>query len=86
MKNIRKATIGELTYQQPGYFIVDKIVTFRCESCFQHMSLLDYDISSTGVVTPDIVCPNCKNVHVDVQLTSFPKIERKAKGEIKTKR
>ena len=85
MKNIRKAIPGEKDYQRPGYFVYDGIVTFRCESCFQHMSLLDYAIDKNGAVTPDPVCPNCKNVHVDTVLTGFDKKLKKVKGEVKVK-
>lgn len=85
MKNIRKAIPGEKDYQRPGYFVYDGIVTFRCESCFQHMSLLDYAIYKDGNVTPDVTCPNCQHVHAGVVLTGFDKKFRKAKKEIRIK-
>lgn len=49
MKNIRKAIPGEANYQQAGYFVMDGIVTFRCEACFQHMSLyMNTALTKTG--------------------------------------
>lgn len=85
MKNTRKAVAGEKNYQRPGYFVNDGIITYRCDSCFQHMSLFEYDVDKNGRVTPDPVCPNCKTVHVDVVLTGFDKKLKKAKGEIRVK-
>ena len=86
MADIRKATPGEKNYQQPGYFVVDSIVTFRCTNCFQHMSLFDYAISKTGVVSPSVVCPNCKQVHTSVKLTAFDPTLRKVKKEVRIKK
>lgn len=85
MKSVRIAIPGEANYQQPGYFVVDSIITFRCENCFQHMSLLKYDVLKDGTVTPDIVCLNCKFVHEGVVLSLFDSKVKKVKDEIYTK-
>lgn len=85
MKNIRKAIPGEKNYQQPGYFVMDGIVTFRCEQCFQHMSLREYAISKKGLVTPDVVCTNCGNIHVEVKLTEHDTKLSKAKKATRLK-
>lgn len=85
MKNIRKAIPGEVDYQQPGYFIVDGIITWRCDNCFQHMSLYKYDVDKKGNVTPDIFCENCKTTHVGVALETFDKKDSKVKDQVKLK-
>ena len=84
MKTTRKAIPGEVNYQRPGYFIVDGIITYRCDSCFQHMSLFGYEVDKTGKVTPDIVCPNCKATHVDVRLSTYEGKPKK-KNELRLK-
>lgn len=84
MKATRKAVPGEKNYQRPGWFAVNDIVTYRCDNCFQHMSLYEYEISESGLVSPDIVCPNCKTVHVEVVLSGHNGKQKKAK-EVKVK-
>ncbi len=86
MKTTRKAIPGEENYQQPGYFVADGIITYRCDNCFQHMSLFEYAISKTGMVTPDVVCPNCKTIHVQVRLTGLDPTMRKVKKEVRIKK
>jgi len=81
MKETRQAIPNEANYQQGGWFEVDGIVTYRCDNCFQHMSLHAYAVKKGKV--GDVTCPNCKTVHVDVKLTGSGK--DKAKNEIRTK-
>lgn len=85
MKTTRVAIPGEVNYQQSGYFIVDGIITWRCDNCFQHMSLYKYDIGKGGNVTPDIFCENCKTTHEGVVLSTFDKEDSKEKNQVKLK-
>ena len=85
MKEIRKAIPGEVNYQQPGYFIMGDIITYRCDVCFQHMSLYKYAVDKDGNVTPDIFCENCKTVHEGVVLSLFDKKDSKEKDKVKLK-
>lgn len=85
VKETRIAIPGEKNYQQPGYFIVDGIITWRCDVCFQHMSLYKYSVDKNGVVTPDIFCENCETTHEGVVLSLFDKKDSKGKDSVKIK-
>lgn len=76
MKTTREAIPNEKEYRQGGYFVMDKIITWRCDVCFQHMSLMKYEVKG-GKVSPDIYCGNCKTTHEDVRLDNFKGVKQK---------
>jgi hypothetical protein len=81
MELTQKAIAGSKDYRKGGWFSVlyfdefDKaakeLPTFRCNVCFDHMSLFDYTIGKGGKVKEDIVCPTCKTVHSEVVFDGF---------------
>jgi len=71
-------------YYNLPYFDGNKdqeIPVFRCSVCFQHMSLYNYTIAAGGVVTPDVVCPNCGSKHTSLLFSNFG-LKSKPAGEV----
>lgn len=81
MRNLSNNALEYQVYEYQEEKENKKIPVIRCVACEQHLGMYSVSISKKGIVSPDLVCPNCKTVQEKVELSNLKGLSKNA-GEV----